>query len=135
MENKEQFGRSMWGAGEQPTRKYNLPTKPEKPEVKKIDPKKESVGKSVWGSKGHLTRSELREKLRSHSLFKHGLSQEQRVKLEEEVFPQQKYGSYITKQKLAQAFKDLEREQYKTPKKKFEIEKGIKTLKDALEEK
>ena len=135
MENKKQFGRPMWGAGEQPTRKYNLPTRPEKPEVKKIDPKKESIGKSVFGSKGYLTRSELREKLKSHSLFKHGLSQEQRVKLEKEVFPQEKYGSYITKQETLQAFKDLERKQSKIPKKKFEIEKGKKTLKDILGEK
>lgn len=131
LENKgQQFGRGFWGQGQQPARKYNLPTRPKKPEVKK-----KAIDKGAWGSKGHLTRSEFRQKLRSQALFKHGLKEKERIELEKEIFPQQKYGNYITEQKLTQAIKDLKREQYKNPKEKWNIEKKIKTLKEALGEK
>lgn len=55
--------------------------------------------------------------------------------VKKETFPQQKYGNYITNQKLAEVIKDLKREEYRNPKEKWNIEKKIKTLKEALGEK
>lgn len=131
LENKgQQSGRGFWGQGQQPARQYNLPTRPKKPEVKK-----EAMNKGALGGKGHLTRLELRQKLRNQQLFKHGLKEKERIELEKEIFPQQKYGHYITKQELTQAIKDLKKEQYRNPKEKWNIEKKIKTLKEALGEK
>lgn len=131
LENKGQrFDRGFRGQGQQPARQYNLPTRPKKPEVKK-----EAMNKGALGGKSHLTRSELRQKLRNQQLFKHGLKEKERIELEKEIFPQQKYGHYITKQELTQAIKDLKKEQYRNPKEKWNIEKKIKTLKEALGEK
>lgn len=101
----------------------------------KIQPSKDPIKKHVWGSKSHLTRQELRGKLGDQKLFKHGLGQKERVELEKKIFSQQKYGSYITKQNVTKAIKDLQREKSRTPKDEFKIEKQIKTLKDALGEK
>jgi len=130
-ENKgRQSGRGFWGQGQQTARQYNLPTRPQKPEIKK-----KAIDKGGWGSKGHLTRLELRQKLRNQQLFRHGLKEKERIELEKEIFPQQKYGHYITEQKLTQAIKDLKKEQYKNPKEKWNIEKKIKTLEEALGEK
>jgi len=135
LENKSgQFGQRMWGESSQPIRKYSLPTRPKRPATKP-EIKKQGIDKGSWGSKGHLTRSELRQKLRSQQLFKHGLKEKERIELEKKIFSQQKYGNYITKQKMTQAIKDLKREQFKNPKEKWNIEKQIKTLKEALGEK
>ena len=135
LENKSgQFGQGMWGESSQPVRKYNLPTRPKKPETKP-EIKKQAIDKGAWASKSHLTRSELRQKLRNQQLFKYGLKEKERIELEKKIFPQQKYGNYITKQKLTQAMKDLKKEQFQNPKEKWNIEKKIKTLKEALGEK
>ncbi|XOB41188.1 MAG: hypothetical protein ACKKMP_01425 [Candidatus Nealsonbacteria bacterium] len=135
LENKSgQFGRQMWGESSGSSRKYGLPVRLKKPETRP-DIKKPGVDKGVWGSKGHLTRSELRQRLRSQSLFKHGLKEKERVELEKEIFPHQKYGTHITRQKLIKVIKDLQKEQYRNPKEKWRIEKKIKTLKNALGEK
>lgn len=134
LENKSgQFGRQMWSGSSGSPRKYGLPVRSKKPEISPSI-KKPVADKGVWGNKGYLTRSELRQKLRSRALFKHGLKETERVGLEKDIFSQ-KYGTYITKQKLTKVIKDLQREQYRNPKEKWNIEKKIKTLKSALGEK
>ena len=97
--------------------------------------RKEPIGKSVWGNRGRLSRSEIRGRLRDQKLFKHGLGRKERIELEEKVFDPKKYGSDITEKELEQAIKDLQREQRRTPENKFEIEKQIRTLKGALGQK
>ncbi len=126
-----QFGSGMWGQG--PTRKYSLPPKSKKPEVKP-EIKKPIVDKGGLGD-SILSRSEFRQKLRNQALYKYGLKEKERVELEQEIFPYQKYGNSITKKKFTQAIKNLQREKTRNPKEEWKIEKKIKTLKEALGEK
>ncbi len=67
MENKPLFRPGIQSGGTPSTppseRKYVPPSTPTKSEVKRVDPKKDSVEKSVFGKEGYLEKRSLRGKL------------------------------------------------------------------------
>lgn len=87
-----------------------------------------------FGKKGHLSRLELRQKLKKAPSKVPGLgkwhTRRERIDIEKEIFGR-KYGNYITRQECRYRFRELERERFraKTGKEKLKINRRIKYLK------
>lgn len=95
---------------------------------------KEPPQEDFFGEEGHLSRSELREKLRKASPEIPGSSKqftkEQRIALEKEIFGKE-YGDYITREEYQRRLRELEQEKYKAKKteEKITIDRKIRYLK------
>ncbi|KPJ71721.1 hypothetical protein AMJ50_01140 [Parcubacteria bacterium DG_74_3] len=91
---------------------------------------------SIFRGKTHLTREEMRERLRKATPFIPGpgrkmYSREERVKMEKELFGP-KYGQYIERKEYGKVLKDLEKAKWRAPTEteRFAIERKIRYLKD-----
>jgi len=141
MENKERSsGQSMWGERAQGSssfeRKYPLPSRPKKPEVKKTETKKEVSSLGVFGKQGFLDKGFLTGKLEGRQDFYTDsnikMGREQRKKFAEKLkewLPKGKNTFNIGDVKIVE--KKLIEEEFKvkgTPK-EFEIKRERAALK------
>lgn len=113
------------------------PPSPKTPFQKPLPPKPDT---SIFRGKPHLTRGEMRERLRKATPFIRGpgrkmYSREERVKMEKELFGP-KYGQYIERKEYRKVLKDLGKAKWRAPTetKRFEIERKIRYLKDLSQE-
>lgn len=94
----------------------NIPEKnPKNPEfgqknqIGKDFPAKEEKEVSNFGSKGYVERGQFRQWLKKSDNYKiTKLSDNERVKLEKELFEEKKYGLYIDKKESEKKLKELE---------------------------
>jgi hypothetical protein len=98
---------------------------------------KKSGNKNFFGSKGYLTRLELRERLRKAPPEIPGTRKRyntrERIMLEKELFGNH-YGRYINREEYKRRLDLLKREKYKTQKigEKMDLERKIKYLESLL---
>ncbi len=89
---------------------------------------------SLFEKKQQISRSEFRESLRKSSSSVPGggiYSKEDRVKIEKELFPENRYRGYISKKELGKCIQGLGHEKYlaKTEKEKIRVDRQIRYLK------
>jgi hypothetical protein len=95
---------------------------------------------ALFEKKQQLSRSEMREALRKSSPDIPGgggmISREERVKMEKEMFPKEKYGSYISRNECEKRIRNLEKEKSAvgTSKERTDIDRKIRYLKSLVEE-
>jgi len=114
--------------------KKTLLARREKKEEEKTLKKEEKKDNSAFGEKPFISRTEAKRWfLRNKNEFwqKYRLGEKEVKKLDEELFPPEKYGSYIEKQKREpeRALKELEKKKWKAGTKKWMIEKKTEILK------
>lgn len=99
------------------------------PPKEKTPPQKEDT--SVFRGKPYLTRAQVREELRKDEAYKLlRIPKEKRIKLEQELFPREKYHEFVDLKEVEKVVKNLRKEQFKNPSKKWEIEREINYLKN-----
>ncbi len=95
--------------------------------------KRESKVEGIFGNKPHITRRRFRKKLREaprHISEASAFSKEERVGMEEKLFPTKEYGAYITPYEVNKRMRRLKKELYRSrePQEKVKMRKQLKFL-------